>query len=169
MLKIFTFLCKNFEDKVDIDLYKSDTPKENVNLCSRHIEYFKDYWNSFYYGPYSKDDIKEWCKSNKEVEKCPYCNVGKDYNYYSLFKVKFDVCGKKFLLNMPYPIANRYLPYYCFSKDYKVVYEMVNAVNDPESGYDIGYGFTNKDRKKQIIESFDKISEQLKDFVNNKE
>lgn len=167
--EMIRFLCKNFEDKVDIDLYKSDTPKENVNLCSRHIEYFKDYWNSFYYGPYSKDDIKEWCKSNKEVEKCPYCNVGKDYNYYSLFKVKFDVCGKKFLFNIPYPIANRYLPYYCFSKDYKVVYEMVNAVNDPESGYDIGYGFTNKDRKKQIIENFDKISEQLKDFVNNKE
>ena len=70
---------------------------------------------------------------------------------------------------MPYPIANRYLPHYCFSKDYKVIYEMVNAVNDPESGYDIGYGFTNKDRKKQIIENFDKISEQLKDFVNNKE
>ena len=45
---------------------------------------------------------------------------------------------------------------------------MVNTTNDPESGYDIGYSFTNKDRKKQIIENFDKISEQLKDFVNSK-
>ena len=166
--EMIRFLCKNFEDKVDIDLYKSDTPRENVDLCSCHFQHFKEDWNLFNYGLYTKNDIKEWCKSNKEVEKCPYCNVGKDYNYYSLFKVKFDVCGKKFLFNMPYPIAYKYLPYYCFSKDRKVVYEMVNTTNDPESGYDIGYSFTNKDRKKQIIENFDKISEQLKDFVNSK-
>lgn len=131
-------LLENEEELFDVDLYMSDNAKKNVHLCQYHYEMFKEDWNMWNGRErFCKYDLVNYFYENEKCWGCKCCYEEVDNDYYSLYKIKFELGEYRALFNLPYPLARKYLPVKYCGDNMKILSKLENTKNTDECCYEL--------------------------------
>lgn len=131
-------LLENEEELFDVSLYMSDEVKRNVNLCPDHYEMFKEDWNMMWGRErFCKYDLINYYYQHNKCWNCKECEEEIDKDYYSLYKIKFELGEYKALFNLPYPLARKYLPSKYCNDNMKILSKLENTKNSDECCYEL--------------------------------
>lgn len=163
-------LLENEEELFDVDLYMSNDAKKNVHLCQAHYEMFKEDWNMWYGRErYSKYDLTNYFYENNKCWGCKDCEEEIDRDYYSLYKIKFELGEYRALFNLPYPLARKYLPKKYCGENMKILSKLENTKNTDECCYELNLKrkvsssnshYSDSNFKKDCIKEFEKARQE---------